>query len=456
MSLSEGGELSRDLTRTKFQTSGDKLRRSHDVTGAGITQDSPSLADKLMIGPHTLRPRKNLPPRDDLFSGYSGWSTKSPSAVSASKHKEAESPASQKTERVGRGGQMNLDSLSELKDRNLRDVDTTIAGVNESKKAADQQEIGIRVPAVYSPRDQPKKSADPSQRPKPQSLTGLSEPSVSEPSGVSRSRHWREQQASPQETPSLFSGESEGVSGADHQSSTFDKGPDGRIESERKKQVLAIHLTSSASSDTIEPATNEAPQLFVRKLVRHDETKAKTPQAQANEGASENPDQKVVVKNSDSSTGDHADTGVSSHGVTSVRESSTPKPMSFEMKAPHSHLEKLEKFSDEVADPQTLANLTLGSDEPERSDLSRVTAARPGEEVETRTTTDTRSRIFQDLRMREAQVQPKTTTVKVTIGQIEVRAVTPPAPPAIPAQRRRSGPTLSLDDYLKQRSEERR
>jgi hypothetical protein len=44
-----------------------------------------------------------------------------------------------------------------------------------------------------------------------------------------------------------------------------------------------------------------------------------------------------------------------------------------------------------------------------------------------------------------------TSTIKVTIGRIEVRAVTPPARRAAPAKPTRSGPTLSLDDYLRQR-----
>jgi len=47
-------------------------------------------------------------------------------------------------------------------------------------------------------------------------------------------------------------------------------------------------------------------------------------------------------------------------------------------------------------------------------------------------------------------------TVQVTIGRIEVRAVTPPSPPAPRAAAARPGPQLSLDDYLKQRSSEER
>jgi hypothetical protein len=40
-------------------------------------------------------------------------------------------------------------------------------------------------------------------------------------------------------------------------------------------------------------------------------------------------------------------------------------------------------------------------------------------------------------------------TIRVTIGRIDVRAITPPAPPPAPA---RPGPTLSLRDYLRQQS----
>jgi hypothetical protein len=46
--------------------------------------------------------------------------------------------------------------------------------------------------------------------------------------------------------------------------------------------------------------------------------------------------------------------------------------------------------------------------------------------------------------------------VRVTIGRVEVRAVTPPAQsPAGPAAKKRAAPTLSLEDYLKQRRGER-
>ncbi|NOR23993.1 MAG: hypothetical protein GQ542_06285 [Desulforhopalus sp.] len=46
---------------------------------------------------------------------------------------------------------------------------------------------------------------------------------------------------------------------------------------------------------------------------------------------------------------------------------------------------------------------------------------------------------------------PKPPTIQVTIGRIEVRAVAMP-PPQAPRSRKKSQPSLSLDDYLKQRS----
>jgi hypothetical protein len=52
---------------------------------------------------------------------------------------------------------------------------------------------------------------------------------------------------------------------------------------------------------------------------------------------------------------------------------------------------------------------------------------------------------------RQASRPPAEPAVQVTIGRIEVRAVTPPARRAAPAKPTRSGPTLSLDDYLRQR-----
>ena len=47
-------------------------------------------------------------------------------------------------------------------------------------------------------------------------------------------------------------------------------------------------------------------------------------------------------------------------------------------------------------------------------------------------------------------------TIQVTIGRIEVRAITLPAPPAPRFKPARPGPALSLDDYLKQRNEGKR
>jgi hypothetical protein len=51
--------------------------------------------------------------------------------------------------------------------------------------------------------------------------------------------------------------------------------------------------------------------------------------------------------------------------------------------------------------------------------------------------------------------EPSASTVRISIGRIEVRAIVPPTLPAPPAQRAtstRPGPELSLDDYLKQRN----
>jgi hypothetical protein len=46
--------------------------------------------------------------------------------------------------------------------------------------------------------------------------------------------------------------------------------------------------------------------------------------------------------------------------------------------------------------------------------------------------------------------------VKVTIGRVEVRAITPPKTPPSKRAVARSGPAISLDEYLKQRNEGRR
>jgi hypothetical protein len=58
----------------------------------------------------------------------------------------------------------------------------------------------------------------------------------------------------------------------------------------------------------------------------------------------------------------------------------------------------------------------------------------------------------EDLRV-SAPESPAPPTIRVSIGRIEVRAITPPpAPPVQPARSARPGPELSLDDYLKQRN----
>jgi hypothetical protein len=45
-----------------------------------------------------------------------------------------------------------------------------------------------------------------------------------------------------------------------------------------------------------------------------------------------------------------------------------------------------------------------------------------------------------------------TTTIRVTIGRVEVRAITPPAPASQRTAPKRTVPALSLDEYLKQRN----
>jgi hypothetical protein len=59
--------------------------------------------------------------------------------------------------------------------------------------------------------------------------------------------------------------------------------------------------------------------------------------------------------------------------------------------------------------------------------------------------------------LRATESEPSTPTIRVAIGRIEVRAITPPPRPLVqqmaPA---RPAPTLSLDDYLKQRNGEQR
>jgi len=53
---------------------------------------------------------------------------------------------------------------------------------------------------------------------------------------------------------------------------------------------------------------------------------------------------------------------------------------------------------------------------------------------------------------RSAATPEPAPTIRVTIGRVEVRAITPPAPPVARPKPARTGPTLSLDDYLQQRS----
>ena len=58
---------------------------------------------------------------------------------------------------------------------------------------------------------------------------------------------------------------------------------------------------------------------------------------------------------------------------------------------------------------------------------------------------------------RESSLEPPAPTIRVNIGRIEVRANTPPPqPPAQPPRRVRSGPMLSLDEYLNQRNKGQR
>ncbi len=52
--------------------------------------------------------------------------------------------------------------------------------------------------------------------------------------------------------------------------------------------------------------------------------------------------------------------------------------------------------------------------------------------------------------------QPGPTTIRVTIGRVEVRAVTPPAAAPGPSRAAKSGARLSLEEYLKHRSGDRR
>ena len=65
----------------------------------------------------------------------------------------------------------------------------------------------------------------------------------------------------------------------------------------------------------------------------------------------------------------------------------------------------------------------------------------------------THQTIINSLKQDTVQPQsPQPPTIQVTIGRIEVRAVTTPPPLQVPQARKKSQPSLSLDDYLKQRS----
>jgi hypothetical protein len=59
-------------------------------------------------------------------------------------------------------------------------------------------------------------------------------------------------------------------------------------------------------------------------------------------------------------------------------------------------------------------------------------------------------------RAADSESPPATPIIRVSIGRIDVRAVVLPAPPAPRPSPVRRGPALTLDDYLKQRSEGRR
>ncbi len=62
---------------------------------------------------------------------------------------------------------------------------------------------------------------------------------------------------------------------------------------------------------------------------------------------------------------------------------------------------------------------------------------------------------FQNSKKQQEKSASEAPTIRVTIGRIEVRAVTTPQPSRRPVPKK-TAPSLSLDDYLKQRSEGRR
>jgi len=55
----------------------------------------------------------------------------------------------------------------------------------------------------------------------------------------------------------------------------------------------------------------------------------------------------------------------------------------------------------------------------------------------------------------EPEARPQQTTIRISIGRVEVRAVQP-TPTAVPLPATRPNPALSLDDYLKGRNEAKR
>jgi len=63
--------------------------------------------------------------------------------------------------------------------------------------------------------------------------------------------------------------------------------------------------------------------------------------------------------------------------------------------------------------------------------------------------------VISQLPTETSRPQPQAPTIKVNIGRIEVRAVTPPPVPA-PRQKKQPQSSLSLDEYLRQRSGGRR
>jgi len=74
---------------------------------------------------------------------------------------------------------------------------------------------------------------------------------------------------------------------------------------------------------------------------------------------------------------------------------------------------------------------------------------KPAASAEARPFTEVRPATAQPSAPREERAQTQTPpTIEVTIGRIEVRAVTPPAPPP---RQRREPPRMSLDDYLRAR-----